>query len=78
MSCGAVTLAHEISFTPLGHGAHGDDAAKEVVFGGDRHRAAPDADFAILWFIAGLMIGRTPEYLGKKNRSERIEMKLTW
>ena len=49
----------------------------EVVFGGTGTGLYGMLIFAILAvFISGLMIGRTPEYLGKK--IEAHDMKLTW
>jgi K+-transporting ATPase ATPase A chain len=75
-SCGAVNAMHD-SLTPLGglvplllmqFG--------EVIFGGVGSGLYGMLVFAILAvFIAGLMIGRTPEYLGKKIQS--YEMKMT-
>jgi K+-transporting ATPase ATPase A chain len=74
-SCGAVVAMHE-SFTPLG-GLVPLVLMQlgEVVFGGVGSGLYGMLIFAILAvFIAGLMIGRTPEYLGKK--IEIYEMKL--
>jgi K+-transporting ATPase ATPase A chain len=74
-SCGAVNAMHD-SFTPLG-GAVPLIMIQlgEVVFGGVGSGLYGMLVFAILTvFIAGLMIGRTPEYLGKK--IERYEMKM--
>ena len=74
-SCGAVNGMHD-SFTPLG-GAVPLVLIQlgEVVFGGVGSGLYGMLVFAILAvFIAGLMIGRTPEYLGKKIESQ--EMKL--
>lgn len=75
-SCGAVNAMHD-SFMPLGGMVplvliqFG-----EVVFGGVGSGLYGMLIFAILAvFIAGLMIGRTPEYLGKKIQS--FEMKMT-
>ena len=75
-SCGAVNSMHD-SFTPLGGMVPlllmqlG-----EVVFGGVGSGLYGMLVFAIMAvFIAGLMIGRTPEYLGKK--IEVYEMKMT-
>jgi K+-transporting ATPase ATPase A chain len=75
-SCGAVNAMHD-SFMPLGgmipmlliqFG--------EVIFGGVGSGLYGMLVFAIMAvFIAGLMIGRTPEYLGKKIQS--YEMKMT-
>ncbi|WP_409278468.1 potassium-transporting ATPase subunit KdpA [Pseudomonas defluvii] len=74
-SCGAVNAMHD-SFTPLG-GAVPLILMQlgEVVFGGVGSGLYGMLVFAILAvFIAGLMIGRTPEYLGKK--IEAYEMKM--
>jgi len=74
-SCGAVNGMHD-SFTPLG-GMVPLVLMQlgEVVFGGVGAGLYGMLVFAILAvFIAGLMIGRTPEYLGKK--IEVHEMKL--
>ncbi|MGK6308429.1 potassium-transporting ATPase subunit KdpA [Variovorax sp. DT-64] len=75
-SCGAVIAMHD-SFTPLG-GMVPLVLMQlgEVVFGGVGTGLYGMLVFAVLAvFIAGLMIGRTPEYLGKK--IEIREMKLT-
>ncbi len=75
-SCGAVNAAHD-SFTPLG-GLVPMWLIElgEVVFGGVGSGLYGMVIFAIMAvFIAGLMIGRTPEYLGKKIQS--FEMKMT-
>ena len=75
-SCGAVNAMHD-SFTPLG-GAMPLLLMQlgEVVFGGVGSGLYGMLIFAVLAvFIAGLMIGRTPEYLGKK--IEAHEMKMT-
>jgi len=75
-SCGAVNAMHD-SFTPLGGMVPMVMMQLgEVVFGGTGSGLYGMLVFAILAvFIAGLMIGRTPEYLGKKIESH--EMKLT-
>ncbi len=75
-SCGAVIAMHD-SFTPLGGMVPMVMMQLgEVVFGGVGSGLYGMLVFAILAvFIAGLMIGRTPEYLGKK--IEAHEMKLT-
>ena len=75
-SCGAVNAMHD-SFTPLGGMVPlVMMQLGEVVFGGVGTGLYGMLVFAILAvFIAGLMIGRTPEYLGKK--IEAHEMKLT-
>jgi len=74
-SCGAVNAMHD-SLTPLG-GLVPLVMIQlgEVVFGGVGSGLYGMLIFAILAvFIAGLMIGRTPEYLGKK--IEAYEMKM--
>ncbi len=75
-SCGAVNSMHD-SFTPLG-GLVPMWLIQlgEVVFGGVGAGLYGMLIFAIMAvFIAGLMIGRTPEYVGKK--IESFEMKMT-
>jgi K+-transporting ATPase ATPase A chain len=74
-SCGAVNAMHD-SFTPLG-GAVPLLLMQlgEVVFGGVGSGLYGMLVFAILAvFIAGLMIGRTPEYLGKKIQAYEMKM----
>jgi K+-transporting ATPase ATPase A chain len=74
-SCGAVNSMHD-SFTPLG-GLMPliNMQLGEVVFGGVGSGLYGMLVMAVLAvFIAGLMVGRTPEYLGKK--IEGREMKL--
>ncbi|GGE78381.1 hypothetical protein GCM10008020_23910 [Massilia psychrophila] len=74
-SCGAVNAMHN-SFSPLG-GAVPMLLMQlgEVVFGGVGSGLYGMLVFAILAvFIAGLMIGRTPEYLGKKIQSYEMKM----
>jgi K+-transporting ATPase ATPase A chain len=75
-SCGAINSWHD-SFTPLGGMVPlVNMQLGEVVFGGVGSGLYGMLIFAILAvFIAGLMIGRTPEYLGKK--IEAYEMKMT-
>jgi potassium-transporting ATPase potassium-binding subunit len=75
-SCGAVNAMHA-SFTPLGGLVPlVNMQLGEVVFGGVGTGLYGMLVFAIMAvFIAGLMIGRTPEYLGKK--IEAHEMKMT-
>jgi K+-transporting ATPase ATPase A chain len=75
-SCGAVNAMHD-SFMPLaGLVPLTLIQFGEVVFGGVGSGLYGMLIFAILAvFIAGLMVGRTPEYLGKKIQS--FEMKMT-
>ena len=74
-SCGAVNSMHD-SFTPLGGFVPlFNMMLGEVVFGGVGTGLYSMLIFAIVGvFIAGLMIGRTPEYLGKKIESFEIKM----
>jgi K+-transporting ATPase ATPase A chain len=74
-SCGAVNAMHD-SFTPLGGLVPlVNIELGEVIFGGVGAGLYGILVFVVLTvFIAGLMVGRTPEYLGKK--IEQKEMKL--
>jgi K+-transporting ATPase ATPase A chain len=74
-SCGAVNAMHD-SFTPLGGLVPlVNIELGEVIFGGVGAGLYGILIFVVLTvFIAGLMVGRTPEYLGKK--IEAKEMKL--
>ncbi len=76
-SCGAVNAMHD-SFTPLG----GlipivNIELGEIVFGG----VGSGMYGMLLWavvamFVAGLMVGRTPEYLGKKIEAKEVKMSM--
>jgi potassium-transporting ATPase potassium-binding subunit len=74
-SCGAVNSMHD-SFTPLGGMIPLINIMLgEVVFGGVGAGLYGMIVFVILAvFIAGLMVGRTPEYLGKKIESYDVKM----
>jgi K+-transporting ATPase ATPase A chain len=74
-SCGAVNGAHD-SFTPLGGMVPLINMMLgEVVFGGVGAGLYGMFVFIVLAvFIAGLMVGRTPEYLGKKIESYDVKM----
>jgi K+-transporting ATPase ATPase A chain len=74
-SCGAVNTMHD-SLTPLGGLVPmALMMFGEVVFGGVGSGLYGMLVFALLGvFIAGLMIGRTPEYLGKKIQSFDMKM----
>jgi K+-transporting ATPase ATPase A chain len=78
-SCGAVTGMHD-SFTPLGGMIPlANIMLGEVVFGGVGAGLYGMLIFVILAvFIAGLMVGRTPEYLGKKIESYDIKMSMLY
>jgi potassium-transporting ATPase potassium-binding subunit len=74
-SCGAVNSMHD-SYTPIG----GlvllfNMLSGEVIFGGVGAGLYGMLMFAVLAvFIAGLMVGRTPEYLGKKIEKFEVQM----
>jgi K+-transporting ATPase ATPase A chain len=76
-SCGAVNGMHD-SFTPLG----GliplfNIQLGEIIVGGVGAGLYGMLMFAIISvFIAGLMVGRTPEYLGKKIEAKEVKMAL--
>ena len=74
-SCGAVNSMHD-SFTPLGGLVPmANIMSGEVIFGGVGAGLYGMLMYAILAvFIAGLMVGRTPEYLGKKVEAFEIKM----
>ena len=74
-SCGAVNSMHD-SFTPLGGMVPLINIMfGEVVFGGVGAGLYGIIVFVILAvFIAGLMVGRTPEYLGKKIEAYDVKM----
>jgi K+-transporting ATPase ATPase A chain len=76
-SCGAVNGAMS-SMTPLSGGmALWNIALGEVVFGGVGAGLYSMLIFAILAvFIAGLMVGRTPEYIGKKIGPKEIKLSM--
>ncbi len=74
-SCGAVNAMHD-SFTPLGGMVPLINLMlSEVIFGGVGAGMYGMLVFVILSvFIAGLMVGRTPEYLGKKIEAYDVKM----
>ena len=74
-SCGAVNSMHD-SYTPLaGLVPMANIMSGEVIFGGVGAGLYGMLMYAILAvFIAGLMVGRTPEYLGKKVESFEVKM----
>jgi potassium-transporting ATPase potassium-binding subunit len=74
-SCGAVNSMHE-SYTPLGGLVPlFNIQTGEVIFGGVGAGLYGMLLFAILAvFIAGLMVGRTPEYVGKKIEQKEVKM----
>jgi len=78
-SCGAVNSMHD-SFMPLGGmiplvNIH----LGEIIFGGVGAGMYGMLIFVILTvFIAGLMVGRTPEYLGKKVEAYDVQMSMLY
>jgi potassium-transporting ATPase potassium-binding subunit len=73
-SCGAVDSMHD-SFMPLGGLVPlVDMQLGEIVFGGVGSGLYGMIVFVVLTvFIAGLMVGRTPEYLGKKIERREVQ-----
>src|ERR1019366_2840925 len=78
-SCGAVNAMHD-SFTPLGGMVVlANIMLGEVIFGGVGSGLYGMLIFVVLAvFIAGLMVGRTPEYLGKKIEAYDIKMSMLY
>jgi len=74
-SCGAITGWHD-SFTPLGGMVPlVNIMLSEVIFGGVGSGMYGILIYVVLAvFIAGLMVGRTPEYLGKKIEAYDVKM----
>jgi K+-transporting ATPase ATPase A chain len=78
-SCGAVNGMHD-SFTPLGGLVPLTNIMLgEVIFGGVGAGLYGILIFVVqAVFIAGLMVGRTPEYLGKKIESYDVKMSMLY
>jgi K+-transporting ATPase ATPase A chain len=78
-SCGAVNALHD-SFTPLGGLVPlFNMQLGEVVFGGVGAGLYGMLVMALLSvFIAGLMVGRTPEYLGKKIETREVTLAMLY
>jgi len=76
-SCGAVNAMHD-SFTPLGGFVPlFNIQLGEIIIGGVGAGLYGMLVFVVLAvFIAGLMVGRTPEYLGKKIQSYEVKMSM--
>jgi K+-transporting ATPase ATPase A chain len=76
-SCGAINSWHD-SFTPLGGLVPlFNMQTDEVIFGGVGAGLYGMLLYAIVGvFIAGLMVGRTPEYIGKKIQQKEVKMAL--
>ena len=78
-SCGAVNSMHD-SFTPIGGMVPlVNIQLGELIFGGVGSGLYGMLVMAVLTvFIAGLMVGRTPEYLGKKIQSREVRMAMLY
>ena len=78
-SCGAVNSMHD-SFTPLGGMVPLTNILLgEIVFGGVGAGMYGMLIFVVMAvFIAGLMVGRTPEYLGKKIEAYDVQMAMLY
>jgi K+-transporting ATPase ATPase A chain len=78
-SCGAVNAMHD-SFMPLGGIVPMVNIMLgEIVFGGVGAGLYGMLIFVVVTvFIAGLMVGRTPEYLGKKIESYDVQMSMLY
>ncbi len=78
-SCGAVNAMHD-SFTPLGGMVPMVNILLgEIIFGGVGAGMYGMLIFVIVSvFIAGLMVGRTPEYMGKKIEAYDIQMAMLY
>jgi K+-transporting ATPase ATPase A chain len=74
-SCGAVNAMHD-SFTPIGGFVPMFNIQLgEIIIGGVGSGLYGFLLFAILSiFVAGLMVGRTPEYVGKKIESREVKL----
>jgi K+-transporting ATPase ATPase A chain len=74
-SCGAVNSMHD-SYTPIGGLIPlANIASGEIIFGGVGAGLYGMFLFIVLAvFIAGLMVGRTPEYLGKKIEAHEVKL----
>jgi len=78
-SCGAVNAMHD-SFTPLGGMVPLlNIQLGEVIFGGVGAGLYGMLVMVVLTvFIAGLMVGRTPEYLGKKIQTREVQVAMLY
>jgi potassium-transporting ATPase potassium-binding subunit len=78
-SCGAINAQHD-SFTPIGGMVPMINIQLgELVYGGvGSGMYAMIVEIVLAVFIAGLMVGRTPEYLGKKIESREIRMVMVY
>jgi len=78
-SCGAVNSMHD-SYTPLGGLVPlANIELGEIIFGGTGAGLYGMLVFVLLAvFIAGLMVGRTPEYLGKKIEQKEVKLAMLY
>jgi len=78
-SCGAVNSMHD-SFNPIGGMVPlANIQLSEVVFGGTGAGLYGMLIYVVMTvFIAGLMVGRTPEYLGKKIESKEMKLSMLY
>ena len=78
-SCGAVNSMHD-SFMPLGGMVPlANIMAGEIIFGGVGAGMYGMLIFVVVTvFIAGLMVGRTPEYLGKKIQAYDVQLSMLY
>ena len=74
-SCGAVNNMHDSLLPLAGAVPMVDIMLGEIIFGGVGSGLYGMLLFVIVaMFVAGLMVGRTPEYLGKKLESKEVKM----
>lgn len=76
-SCGAVNNMHDSLLPLTGMIAMINMMLGEIIFGGTGSGLYGMLAFAIIAvFVAGLMVGRTPEYLGKKIEAKEVKMSI--
>ena len=76
-SCGAVNTMHDSLLPLAGMIPMANIMLGEIIFGGVGSGLYGMLLFAIVAvFVAGLMVGRTPEYLGKKIESKEVKMSM--
>ncbi len=76
-SCGAVNTMHDSLLPLAGMIPMVNIMLGEVIFGGVGSGLYGMLAFAIIAvFVAGLMVGRTPEYLGKKIEAKEVKMSM--
>jgi K+-transporting ATPase ATPase A chain len=74
-SCGAVNMMHDSMMPLAGMIPMVNIMLGEIIFGGVGSGLYGMLLFAVLTvFLAGLMVGRTPEYLGKKIEAKEVKM----